>query len=138
MSININVTLPLDVVAAMQNVPDHLSGDEAKAVISPMMAQAMLAAVKTLPFSVAAKSADGSKRKHDEDSISVLVKGCYRDIAHISINPSATVCDLKNTIRTEYGIPYAEQHLSFEYQALNDLATLQEVRISLSTPCEMY
>lgn len=59
MSMNINVTLPLDVVASMQTVPDGISGDEAKAAITPAMAQAMLATIKTLRFSDAAEPAAG-------------------------------------------------------------------------------
>ncbi|KAI6813873.1 hypothetical protein KC332_g6535 [Hortaea werneckii] len=127
MSININVTLPLDVVAAMQNVPDQLSGDEAKAAISPTMAQAMLAAVKTLPFSVAAKPAAGErKRKHVEYSISIWLKGIYGDVARMLINPDATVYDLKNAIQTQHGIPYDDHGLLFNENYLDDFVTLKE------------
>ncbi|KAI7636505.1 hypothetical protein KC343_g1253 [Hortaea werneckii] len=128
MSININVTLPLDVVAAMQNVPDQLSGDEAKAAISPAMAQAMLAAVKTLPFSVAAKSAvDEKKAEHVEDSISVWLRGFCGEISRILINPAATVHDLKNKIQTQHGIPYDDYGLLFNENYLDDFVTLKEL-----------
>ncbi|KAI6909969.1 hypothetical protein KC318_g4060 [Hortaea werneckii] len=130
MSVNINFTLPLDVVAAMQDLPDEPSGGEAKAAITPAAAQAVAAGVKTLPFSVAAKSAAAEqKRKRDEDRISIWVKGEYRDVARISINPAAAVYDLKNTIRTQYGIPYEEQGLLFNENFLDDTKTLQEYNV---------
>lgn len=147
------MTLPLDVVAAMQNVPDQLSDDEAKAAMSPAMAQAILAAVRTIPFSVASKSAASEREsKHDEDlgpnrdedSISIRISGSYGDVARLSINPEVTVYNLKNIIRAEYGIPCTKQRLSlfdkiiYKEIQLDDLKTLLEVRISATTLCEIF
>lgn len=136
MSININITLPLDVVAEIQALPDEPSDDEANAAMTPAMAQAMMTAIRTLPFSVAAKSiAGGQKRKHVEDCISIWLKGIYGDVARISINPGATVYDLKNAIQTQHGIPYDDHGLLFNETYLDDFVTLKEVRIAVGPLC---
>lgn len=102
---NVNVTLPLDVVAAILSLGDEPSGDEAKAAITPAAAQAIVAGVKTLPFLVAANSSAGErKRKREEDSISVWVLGCYRDVARISIIhlPQCTISRMPSGLAMVY------------------------------------
>ncbi|GAB1741867.1 hypothetical protein NU219Hw_g7273t1 [Hortaea werneckii] len=120
MSMNINVTLPLDVVAAIQTLPGESSDEEAKAAITPAMAQALLTAIKTLPFSVAAKSAAGDrKRKHVEDIISVPIMDAYGNMMRFSLGSAATVNLLKSSIWTACVIPQAEQRLMLKSKVLD-------------------
>ncbi|KAI7495878.1 hypothetical protein KC367_g7108 [Hortaea werneckii] len=142
MSIDINVTFPLDAVAAMQSLPDELPGDKAKLAITPAMAQAMIAAVRTLPFSVAAKSAAGeTKAEIAEDPISIWVKGTQVDVqgsAQIYINPAAAVFALKLSIWKQYDIPYDQQTLLFDGKKLQDNKTLKECNISGGSEVFVY
>ncbi|KAI7319787.1 hypothetical protein KC315_g9608 [Hortaea werneckii] len=133
MSININVTLPLDAVAAMQTLPDETSDEKAKAAVTPAMAQAMLAAIKALPFSVTAKSAaDEGTAEIAEDPISIWVKGTQVNVqsaAQITINPAALVFALKVSIWRQYGVPYDQQTLLFNNKKLQGNKTLKECNI---------
>ncbi|KAI6909665.1 hypothetical protein KC318_g3429 [Hortaea werneckii] len=130
MSMNINVTLPLDVVAAMQDLPDEPSGDEVKATVTLATAQAIVAGVKTLPFSIAAKSTAGErKRKHVEDTIPVPIMDAYGNMMRISLDSDATVNLLKNSIWTRCGIPQGEQRLELKSKVLDGDMTLRECNI---------
>lgn len=133
MSMNIHVTLPLDVVAAMQDLPDEPSGDEVKAAVTLATAQAIVAGVKKLPFSIAAKSAAGDrKRKHVEDTISVPIMDAYGNMMRISLDSDATVNLLKNSIWTRCGIPQCEQRLELKSKVLDGDMTLREVKVLMT------
>lgn len=133
MSVNINVTLPLDVVAAMQNLPDEPCDDEAKAAITPAAAKAIVAGVKTLPFSIGVKSAAGErKRKHVEDIISVPIMDAYGNMMRVSLDPDATVNLLKDSVWTRCGIPQGEQRLVLKSKVLDGDMTLREVKVLMT------
>lgn len=139
MSININITLPLDVVAEIQALPDEPSDDEANAAMTPAMAQAMMTAIRTLPFSVAAKSiAGGQKRKPVEDPVSVVIMDDYGNMMRISVDSAVTVNALKNSISHRCGVPQDEQRLFLKSKVLHGDMTLTEVQVLNDTLCETF